>query len=261
MSELKFQWNGGRYDRNSRLQYDLGMMAIDRLSPRDGEMILDIGCGNGLVTIELARRIPGGRVCGVEPSSDMIAQAERNITAARAANVTLVNISGLEITNREEFDAVFSNSAVHWIQDLETLYRIIYDSLKNGGRIMVQTSPRERNALVDTIASMAQDEEFTPHIGNIRLPWRFCTIEENMELLRSCGFMQCSIEPYRHVFTFETETSLAGYLESAPMVPFLSVLPHNLKEAFRSRFMERYYAATGHTLEVATGRLFISAVK
>lgn len=56
-------------------------MAIDRLQPRDGERILDIGCGNAVVTLEIARRVPSGEITAVELSPEMCAQARQNIAA------------------------------------------------------------------------------------------------------------------------------------------------------------------------------------
>jgi trans-aconitate 2-methyltransferase len=132
------QWNAELYQDSSSLQFQLGLLAIERLNPRDREQILDIGCGNGLLTIELAKRIPSGRVTGVEVSSEMITKAADNISRHGVSNVRFLNMNALDISFESEFDAVFSNSAIHWIHDQETIYGLIFKSLAGSGRIMIQ---------------------------------------------------------------------------------------------------------------------------
>jgi trans-aconitate methyltransferase len=71
MEPTSLQWNASLYQDSSLLQFQLGLKTIDRLNPRDPEHILDIGCGNGLLSIELAKRIPMGHVTGIEASAEM----------------------------------------------------------------------------------------------------------------------------------------------------------------------------------------------
>ncbi|HNW29815.1 MAG TPA: class I SAM-dependent methyltransferase, partial [Spirochaetota bacterium] len=111
MESKTLKWDAELYQDSSTLQFELGMMAMDMLKPIEYERILDLGCGNGLLTIELAKRARLGHVTGVEASPEMIRAAQRNAASLSTGNITLVNMDALAIEFDNEFDAVFSNSA------------------------------------------------------------------------------------------------------------------------------------------------------
>jgi trans-aconitate 2-methyltransferase len=261
MGDSTLQWNAELYQETSTPQYKLGLMAIGRLNPRDGEQVLDIGCGNGLVTIEIARKIPGGRVTGIEASPEMCAKAADNLDRYGISNVTLININAMDAVFNAEYDAVFSNSAIHWIQDLSGMYRLILQSLKPGGRILVQTGIKEMNRLVETIIAILQMDRYRKYFSGMNLPWRFLSVDDNASLLQEAGFEDISIESYPDMFRFDTVTELAGYLESAPMVPFLSLLEEEVREEFTGTFLRIYLEKTGGELVLTNRRAFISARK
>ena len=111
---------------------------IARLNLRGDEHILDVGCGDGKVTAELARAVPRGSVTGVDASAEMIAFAHKTFPATK--------ISKSEISNRRraenpfpetKFDLVFSNAALHWVDDHEAILRGAAAVLKPGGRLVV----------------------------------------------------------------------------------------------------------------------------
>lgn len=81
-----------------------------------------------------------------------------------------------------EYDMLFLNSAIHWIQDLDALYGKIYRSLKPGGRIMVQTGLKENNRLYETIYAMLQVKRYKPLYRSISWPWKFLTREDSIAL-------------------------------------------------------------------------------
>ncbi|MBN1533817.1 MAG: methyltransferase domain-containing protein [Spirochaetes bacterium] len=255
------QWNAELYQGSSSLQFQLGLRAIEKLGPLGHERILDLGCGNGLLTIELARRLPSGHVTGIEVSSEMAALARQNIERLGVTNVDVVNMDALEMEYRDDFDALFSNSAIHWIRDLQAMYRLIFRSLKPGGRIIVQTGLREPSALVDTIRAVLQVEEYWPYYRNAEWPWRFLTREENADLLAGSGFTGITVERYVHNYMFRDLHELSNYFESAPMVPFMTRLPDDRKDGFRDLFIRTYLARNNHVLSVSSARVNIAAAK
>lgn len=261
MKRNTLRWNAGLYEDSSALQFQLGLQAIEKLNPRDGEHILDIGCGNGLLTIELARKIPSGMVTGVETAREMHAKASENVARHGIRNVRLLNMNAIDISFENEFDAVFSNSAIHWIHDLETMYGLVRASLAGGGRIMVQTGIREMNRLVETVIVVLQTERYRPYLAGMTLPWRFLTRTENIEILEKTGFSGIVVEERRDTYEFGSIDELAGYLESAPMVPFLSLIPLGMAGEFSDFFVRTYLEKNGGRLEYTSTRAFISASK
>jgi trans-aconitate methyltransferase len=119
------KWNAADYARVGGFVAELGGAALDLLDPEAGERILDIGCGEGTLTKKIAER--GATVLGVDTSPEMIAAARQ-----KGIDAQLVDLA--EMAFSSEFDAVFSNAALHWVLDKEQAARAIFRAVKPGGR-------------------------------------------------------------------------------------------------------------------------------
>ena len=108
-----------------RFVADLGGAALDLLDPKPGERILDIGCGDGALTRKIVER--GADVVGVDNSSELVA-------AASAIGLDVRELDAVDMTFAAEFDAAFSNAALHWMLDKERVARAVFFALKPGGR-------------------------------------------------------------------------------------------------------------------------------
>jgi FkbM family methyltransferase len=262
MTSRKLKWDANLYQDNSSFQYNLALMAIKRLKPLRDEKILDIGCGNALSTIELAKHIPGGQIIAIEVSPDMCKKALDNIKKSKITNISVIKQDAFTINYKNEFDAVFSNSAIHWIYDLETMYKKIYMALKNNGRIIVQTALKGNNTLIDTAYKLVKIPEFREYFNNLKLPWRFLSEDENRKILKVCNYKNITIEPYLYKFSFNDLNSVKDYFKSAALIPFLSVLPEEHHENITDKFLELYFnLKMSDNLEVQMYRVFIQAEK
>ena len=119
------KWDAADYARVGSVVSELGQAALDLLDPKAGERILDVGCGEGALTKKISER--GATVLGVDNSSEMIA-------AARANGVDALLLPAEDMQFFAEFDAAFSNAALHWVLQKEQAARAIYRALKQGGR-------------------------------------------------------------------------------------------------------------------------------
>ena len=262
MEREGFAWDAELYDKSSRMQYRLGEMAIERLDPRPGERVLEIGTGNGRLSIEIADEIQGGTLVGIEISPEQCAQARTNIKKREIPNIDIRCMNALDMEFHSEFDAVFSNSAIHWILDLETVYGLLLKALKPGGRIMMQTGLREVNELFMFIFRIMKMEGYREYLENFKLPWRFLTQRENEKMLENIGFRKVKVEPYHYQMKFKNDTEMWNYCKAAPLVPFLSEIPPDKHEQFLKRAKTIYYDVNeDHPLEIRMNRAFISAVK
>ncbi|MGF1625645.1 MAG: class I SAM-dependent methyltransferase [Alphaproteobacteria bacterium] len=122
-------WAAQRYARHARFVSDLGAAVLALLDPRPGERILDLGCGDGALTQRLVAA--GALVVGADQSEDMIA-------AARARGLDAVVVDAHALPYLGEFDAVFSNAALHWMRDHEAVTAGVARALRPGGRYVAE---------------------------------------------------------------------------------------------------------------------------
>ena len=262
MNENRLKWNAELYQKSSALQFQLGLMAIERLKLRKEDIILEIGCGNALITIELAKLIPNGKIVAVEMSKEMTEQAKLNLLKQNVTNVEIINMNALDIDFIDKFDIIFSNSAMHWITNLEGMYSLIFKALKRNGCIMIQTGLKDMNLMVKAVYSIFQNNKYKHYLKDFKNPWRFLTIEETNNLLEDIGFIDIQIDPYEHRMVFNSEDELSNYFVTSTLVPFLNILPDTEKELFKEDFLQNYLKLSqSKELELITQRLFINAKK
>ena len=157
---------------------------MDLLAPKPGERILDLGCGDGVLTKKLADM--GCEVVAVDSSLPQI-------EAARKLGLNAHVISGEELLYEGEFDAVFSNAVLHWIRRIDTDVMLagVYRSLKPGGRFVAECGGHGcvhniRTALVQALDRRGFD-------GEARVPWYFPTPGDYATRLERAGFRVDSI--------------------------------------------------------------------
>ncbi len=262
MTEKNFKWDAELYQKSSSYQYALGIMAIERLKPSDNEHILEIGCGNAMISIEIAKKIPNGKITAIDLSKEQCEQARINISNNNIKNIDIININALEITYENQFDAVFSNSAIHWIKNFELMYELIYNSLKNDGRMMIQTGLNENNVLFQVIADLIRIRDFREYLAKFSMPWRFLSVKQTEKILEDNNFKNILVEPYKFEMNFKSEEEVINYCKAAALVPFLSLIPEEIEGNFMEIFKEIYFKINqSNPLVITMSRIFINGIK
>ncbi len=189
-------WNAGLYDDSFSFIWEYGSSLLDLLDPKPGERILDLGCGTGHLTAQIAER--GAEVIGIDHSPAMIDQARANYPGLR---FEVADASDFRIS--EPVDAVFSNAVLHWVRDPEAAAGCIARALKPGGRLVAEFGgARNVGQIVDaTIDELRQIGVTNPAERN---PWYFPSIAEYGALLE-----QAELEPVS-MLLFDRPTLLDG---------------------------------------------------
>ena len=130
MGTLEF--DGKKYRAASKHQKEWGNELISELSFKGNETILDLGCGDGILTEQLSLAVPKGKVLGIDASLNMI-QTARTINRN---NLTFAHVDINEMNFENEFDLIFSNAALHWVKDHNQLLKNTYKALKTNGKIL-----------------------------------------------------------------------------------------------------------------------------
>ncbi len=121
-------WDATTYDRVSAPQQLWAAEQLDGLALRGDEVVLDAGCGSGKVTLELAARVPNGRVYAVDAAPSMVEHARQAL--GDRATVSCQDLVELELP--EPVDLVFSNATFHWIHDHDALFAALHRNMKPG---------------------------------------------------------------------------------------------------------------------------------
>ena len=133
-----YSWDAAYYDRHASAQRQWAAELVDKLGLRPAERVLDLGCGDGKVTAEMARRVPAGGAIGVDLSSVMVAHASSVYADAEFANLGFARADARALPFRDAFEAVFSNAVLHWVRDHRAVLGGIHRSLRRGGRLLLQ---------------------------------------------------------------------------------------------------------------------------
>lgn len=197
----KQKWSADSYDRHARFVSDLGNEILNWLAPEPGERILDLGCGDGQLTKRIADA--GATVTGVDMSADLL-------DAARSMGLDVHEMDGQALTFENEFDAVFSNAALHWMRDAEAVVAGVRKALKPGGRFVAEFGGHGNVAAVVT-AMRAAATRFGGDPG-IAGPWFYPTPAEYADLLGRHGFevRRCVLAPR----PTPLPTGIEGWLET-----------------------------------------------
>ena len=175
-------WNPERYLQQAAFVAEGGLPVLEWLAPCPGERILDLGCGEGALTEKLVAL--GCRVVGVDSSPEQVA-------AARARGIDARVMEGQKLTFTAEFDAVFSNAALHWMKPADAVIAGVWRALKPGGRFVAEFGG-EGN--VKTIATALHSALARRGIDAAAVnPWYFPKPEAYRQRLERQGFTVSSL--------------------------------------------------------------------
>ncbi|NTW52990.1 MAG: methyltransferase domain-containing protein [Chlorobiaceae bacterium] len=243
----RFDEIASRYRQTSLVQASAGAKLIELLDiPKEAD-ILDMGCGTGNLTAELAGKTTG-RVTGIDPSGEMVRVASEAFSDQRTS---FMQMEAEGIAFREEFDIVYCNSAFQWFRNPARFLDNAKKALRPGGRIGMQAPARHDYcpAFIAAIETCCENPEIGKVFSGFRSPWFFLdTEDEYRKLFEQAGFtvLFCTIEESRsrrtpqQVFDVFCSGAKAGYLDPAcyyqPWPEWFETAFHNgIRQAFESQ--------------------------
>ena len=181
-------WDAAKYHRISDPQLAWGRAVAGRLAPVVGERILDLGCGTGRLTEEIART-PGITVVGLDRSAAMLRQASARGQTPVVGLPTYVLGDGADLPFVNAFDAIFSAATFHWIPDHDQLFRSLHAALKPRGRVVAQCGGAGNLARLHARArSLMESPEYEPHFSAWRDFNHFENVPDTEDRLARAGF-------------------------------------------------------------------------
>ena len=267
------KWNAADYAANSAVQQTWARELIARLKLRGDEHILDVGCGDGKVTAEMARAVPHGFVVGIDASAEMIGFALQAFSSSQIPNLNFqicdarkikpeIITSNIEhrTSNAEvfrartmpgrsmfgvrcsAFDIVFSNAALHWVDDHQAILRGMALVLKPGGRLIVSCGGKG-NAQ-DVFVALRPEmrlKRWREFFRKIPKPYFFYSPADYERWLPKFGFKIHKLKLAPKDATYAGAEGFAAWLRTT-WLPYVQRVPEDLREEFIAAVTNRYVA-------------------
>lgn len=193
---LNLDWNPDLYQSQHSFVWEYGADLLALLAPQPGERILDLGCGTGQLTEQIAKT--GATAIGIDKSPEMVTRAKENYP-----HLEFAIADATQLADSESFDAVFSNATLHWVTNAEAAVQGLQRALKPRGRLVVELGGKGNVATILTALQTAIAEAGYS-TETARSPWYFPSIAEYATLLESYGFIVTAAS------LFDRPTPLAG---------------------------------------------------
>lgn len=273
------KWNAAEYAANSAVQQTWARELIVRLQLRGDEHILDVGCGDGKVTAELAHAVPRGAVTGLDASAEMIAFARKTFPPTAYPRLTFQICDAREIgqvghaaprapwdgargaacpTEENDFDLIFSNAALHWVDDHPTILRGAAAVLKPGGRLVVSCGGKgNAHEVFLALRPEMRLKRWREFFRGMTMPYFFYAPEAYEKWLPKFGFQTGKVRLAPKAVTYAGADGFATWLR-ATWIPFVQRVPAEAREEFIAAVTRRYLAR--HPLDAA-GNVHVRMVR
>jgi trans-aconitate 2-methyltransferase len=211
-------FNGEDYKKSSAHQKEWGNKIISEFDFKGNEHILDLGCGDGVLTAELAKLVPEGFVLGIDASRGMIDSALK--LKSKNLEFRLQDIDDLDY--REEFNLIFSNAALHWVKDHNQVLANCYKSLKPDGSIRFNFAAEGNcSHFFRVIRSVIKLEEYSKYFQSFEWPWFTPAIEEYEKFVKRSNFRETKVWGEIADRFFPDKDTMIKWVDQPSLVPFL----------------------------------------
>jgi trans-aconitate 2-methyltransferase len=240
MIETTYRWDAADYAQHSAAQSEWGMELLKRLQLRGDENVLDIGCGAGELTAHIASQLPRGRVLGIDSSATMIAHARAAFPESQYANLRFEQMDARELSFENEFDAVFSNAALHWVKDHLPVLCGIERALQPGGKLLLQMGGRgNARPFFVVVGRLIREDPWRQYFNGFIFPYGFHGVDKYRIWLREAHLEALRVELIPKDMRQRGGEGLAAWVRTT-WLPYTERVPEDLREALITELISRY---------------------
>lgn len=229
-------WEPERYSKfkSERSQPFFDLLKL--VTIRSGLNIVDLGCGTGQLTLELKKTLPDSQVLGIDSSPEMLEKA------------SAISREGLRFELRSiedifgSWDLIFSNAALHWIDDHRSLIPRLFSMLQPGGQLVAQFPSRHRNKAHMAIADVAAEPPFQEAMDGWSWKFPVLDIEDYAEILYEQGGEEIVVLDRVYPHILKDADAVLDWVLSTTCNPYIERLQKDLHEPFKNRVSERLWS-------------------
>ena len=236
-----YEFDGEKYKQASKHQKEWGNRLISELKFVGNESVLDLGCGDGVLTEQLSSLVPNGKVTGIDASLGMIETAMKH----KKDNLLFIYMDINALAFHNEFDIIFSNATLHWIKNHESLLKNCLIALKANGLIRWNfAGDGNCSNFYEIVKTVMIENDYKHFFSNFEWPWFMPTKAEYEILLANAGFSKFQIKFENADRYFADSDEMIKWIDQPSIVPFLKMLPDKIKSNFRDAVVERMIKTT-----------------
>jgi trans-aconitate methyltransferase len=231
---------------------------IARFPLRGKEWILDVGCGDGKITAELAATAPHGGVTGIDSSPEMIRHASSRYPKRDYPNLHFIQMDARHIRLLQRYDIVFSNAVLHWVDDHPAFLRGASSCLRSGGRLVVSCGGKgNAQDVFVVLRTEMRLKRWRGFFHKLARPYFFHSPEEYRAWLPRFGFQPRALRLADKDMVFDGREKFTGWFRTT-WLPYTQRVPESSREEFIAAVVERYIAR--HPIDAA-GRVHVRMMR
>jgi len=239
------EWDARSYARIAGLQEAMAAEVLALLHPKVTDRVLDLGCGNGKVTAQIAALVPDGSVVGVDASAEMIAFAAEKFGPATHHNLRFDVADIRRLRFHEEFDLVVSFNALHWIPDQDVALRSIHSAMRPEAIAQLRLVPDgERKSLETVIEETRQLSRWNRYFQDFLNPYLHLTSEQYAALAERNGFRVQRIHAADKMWDFKDRSAFEASC-MVTLIEWTKRLPEGERLAFVKDVLDHYGPIAG----------------
>jgi trans-aconitate 2-methyltransferase len=223
-------WNPERYQQFQKERSAPFDDLLQLVKRREGLRVIDLGCGTGELTRRLAGALPGSDVLGLDSSPEMLAKAEQHTRPGLRFELgTIEAAAGV-------WDLIFSNAAIHWVDDHQALIPRLFSLLRPGGQLVVQLPSNYSHPAHTLIIETVREEPFAQALNGWVRTIPVLSIEEYAALLYAQGAEEITVFEKIYPHVLQDADALVDWVSGTALVPYFE----RFSEEMKQRFLERY---------------------
>jgi len=258
MTDKPYRWDAEGYAYHSSPQQEWAMELLAKLRLEGKERLLDIGCGDGKVTAEIAHLLSAGSIVAIDNSREMIQLARSNYPEDDFPNVRFHQIDARNLPFDNEFDVIFSNATLHWIEDHFPVLLGINRSLKPGGKVLLQMGGRGNGAgIIRAASKVTKARKWENYFADFSTPYAFYGPGQYQHWLKKAGLRPVRAELIPKMMIHDGPDDLMTWLEKV-FIPYTEKVPKQKRRYFVEEVIEQYLE--NHPVD-EKGRTYVHMVR
>ncbi len=234
------KWDASDYAKNSAVQQTWGKELILKLKLNGKEDVLDIGCGDGKITAEIAQSLKNGTVVGLDSSEEMLTLAKQNFPPTSYPNLSFIRQDVRNLNFNEKFDIIFSNAALHWVIDHKPVLSGIYKALKKEGKVVVQMGGKgNAEQVIKTMNQILKESKWGKYFKDFSFPYGFYAPEEYSLWIEDSGLKLVKITLTPRDMIYKNKDAFKGWIRTT-WLHYISKIPIKKQNQFIDHLVETH---------------------